>query len=354
MANIVFKGHKTRGKELYKLLKLLGGMDSGYSQCSFANCYYYINREGYIESSIEIPLYMDKHVIMTLEKFEKKYPYKVGDKVIYVKYNDGYPIVYTIQRLRWTGVTIEYLLDSSGFSALTKDLQPYKEETMEDKGNISDGYHTFNELYEYRLLYNASMFNEFAKQGLYDVHKSKRHSDGTIPFGDENWFIVQAELPTGQISNHYEMKDWELFNVPEKEKANHYDGHTPQDVAKRLRIFLTPKPKYPKTYEECCNALQMPKGESYINIDVPISYNKVLTSFTQLLICRDAYWEIAGNWKPNFANYEEKFVISYVYGNVYTTVATNYNRVLVFPTEEMRDAFYENFNELIEECKELL
>jgi hypothetical protein len=114
-------------------------------------------------------------------------------------------------------------------------------EPIEDKGNISDGYHTFNELYEYRLLYNASMFNELAKQGLYDVHKSKRHSDGTIPFGDENWFIVQAELPTGQISNHYEMKDWELFNIPEKEKANHYDGHTPQDVAKRMRDFLSLK-----------------------------------------------------------------------------------------------------------------
>lgn len=94
-------------------------------------------------------------------------------------------------------------------------------------------------IYEYRLLYNASMFNELAKQGLHDVHKSKKHSDGTIPFGDENWFIVQAELPTGQISNHYEMKDWDLFNVPEKEKANPYDGHTPQDVAKRLRDFLS-------------------------------------------------------------------------------------------------------------------
>ena len=121
----------------------------------------------------------------------------------------------------------------------TKTLK--KLEDIEDKGNISDGYHTFNELYEYRLLYNAGMFNEFAKQGLYDVHKSKKHSDGTIPFGDENWFIVQAELPTGQISNHYEIKDWELFNVPEKEKANPYDGHTPQDVAKRLRDFLSLK-----------------------------------------------------------------------------------------------------------------
>lgn len=130
-------------------------------------------------------------------------------------------------------------IKSNGYkwNAETKTLE--KLEDIEDKGNISDGYHTFNELYEYRLLYNASMFNELARQGLYDVHKSKKHSDGTIPFGDDNWFIVQAELPTGQISNHYEMKDWGLFNVPEKEKANPYDGHTPQDVAKRLRDFLT-------------------------------------------------------------------------------------------------------------------
>jgi hypothetical protein len=35
------------------------------------------------------------------------------------------------------------------------------------------------------------------------------------------------------------MKDWDLFKIPEKEKANPYDGHTPKDVAKRLRDFLT-------------------------------------------------------------------------------------------------------------------
>ena len=118
--------------------------------------------------------------------------------------------------------------------------------TKADMGEVSDGYHTFNELYEYRMLYNAALFNEFAKQGLYDVHKSRKHSNGEYPFGDSNWFIVMAELPTGQISNHYEMKDWSLFDIPEKEVANVWDGHTPKGVADRLRRFLTPKPVYPK------------------------------------------------------------------------------------------------------------
>lgn len=244
-------------------------------------------------------------------------------------------------------------IEANGYQWDTETKTLEKFEYIEDKGNISDGYHTFNELYEYRLLYNASMFNELAKQGLCDVHKSRRHSDGTIPFGDENWFIVQAELPTGQISNHYEMKDWELFNVPEKEKANPYDGHTPQDVAKRLREFLTPKPKYPETYEECCGVLKIPNDERYIDVDVPLNYNQLLTIFTKLLICRDAYWKMAGDWKSSdcqicygiskSCDKIEKF--DDLFGGV---------MILEFPTKEMRDAFLENFKDLIEQCKELL
>ena len=43
--------------------------------------------------------------------------------------------------------------------------------------NTSDGYHTFKELYEYRLLYNAGMFNELYSRGFH-VIKSEYHSDG--------------------------------------------------------------------------------------------------------------------------------------------------------------------------------
>jgi hypothetical protein len=105
-------------------------------------------------------------------------------------------------------------------------------------GDFSDGYHTFNELYEYRMLYNAMIFNELAMQGFYDVHKSKLHHDGEVPFGNSDYFVVVAELPTGQISNHYRIKHWDLFQIPEKERANEWDGHTPSDVANRIREFL--------------------------------------------------------------------------------------------------------------------
>lgn len=104
----------------------------------------------------------------------------------------------------------------------------------QDKGEISDGYHTFNELYYYRMLYNAAFFNLLPKEW---VHKSKKHHDGGECFGG-GWFIVMANLPTGQISNHYELKDWDLFKIPEKEIADEWDGHTPQDAADRLHKYL--------------------------------------------------------------------------------------------------------------------
>jgi len=99
---------------------------------------------------------------------------------------------------------------------------------------ISDGYHTFDELYDYRMAYNAALFNEYALNGKYDVHKSLRHADGELCFGG-GWFVVVAELPTGQITNHYPMKDWEQFQIPEREKAAEWDGHSPQVALERVK-----------------------------------------------------------------------------------------------------------------------
>ena len=109
---------------------------------------------------------------------------------------------------------------------------------IDDIENFSDGYHTFNELYEFRKLYNALLFKEWKKNGKYEVYKSKRHYNGELCFGGD-WFIVVAILPTGQISNHYEMKDWDLFDIPEYEKSKYeFDGHTSQDVLKRLEGII--------------------------------------------------------------------------------------------------------------------
>lgn len=105
-------------------------------------------------------------------------------------------------------------------------------------GELSDGYHSFDELYEFRKLYNAALFNEWAKQGKYNVHKSYRHNDNELCFGG-GWFIVVAILPTGQISNHYRNEDWHLFQCEVAGKAIYeFDGHTSKDVASRLKTLI--------------------------------------------------------------------------------------------------------------------
>jgi hypothetical protein len=125
-------------------------------------------------------------------------------------------------------------------TALRTALEQPEQEPVAIDGNTSDGYHTFNELYEFRKAYNVALFNEWAVNGKCSVHKSWRHHDGELCFGG-GWFIVVAVLPDGQISNHYEAKDWDLFGVQETDRALfEFDGHTGSDVIARLKAYTTP------------------------------------------------------------------------------------------------------------------
>ena len=114
------------------------------------------------------------------------------------------------------------------------------------------------------------------------------------------------------------------------------------------------KKKYPKTYEECLVITPYDKEERILYL---------LEKFKQLLICRNAYWKIAGDemgigepWEPNWCNNNTKYCISYspVCRRICKTHFDSVKNNLAFPTEEMRDAFYDNFEELIKQCKELL
>ena len=111
------------------------------------------------------------------------------------------------------------------------------------------------------------------------------------------------------------------------------------------------KKEYPKTIEECKDKTVAGSGYKTASL---------LIQLERLLICRDAYWKIAGEemglgkpWKPNWER-EGWYVIVNHRGDIVTDVQWHANAILAFPTEEKRDAFYENFKELIEDCKELL
>lgn len=150
-----------------------------------------------------------------------------------------------------------------------------------DMGEVSDGYHTFNELYRYRMLYNAAFFNLLARNGQVEVCKSRRHSDGEKCFGSDDWFIVMAILPTGQVSNHYESKYWDLFDVPERETAFEYDGHTPNEAADRIEKYLK-LPCYGMTFEKALESLKL--GHKIKRTDWGGKYIQMFVSYSNIIL----------------------------------------------------------------------
>lgn len=127
--------------------------------------------------------------------------------------------------------------DRCQLDEIKRSIEKFREvERSCSLSELSDGYHTFAELYEYRKIYNACMFNELYKAGKYGIHKSKRHFTKEECFGG-GYFIVMAALPTGQVSNHYKLEDWNLFAIEEREFADEWDGHTPAVAAHRLTKF---------------------------------------------------------------------------------------------------------------------
>lgn len=96
-----------------------------------------------------------------------------------------------------------------------------------DTGDLSDGYHTFNELYYHRMC----LFSIIVKQHKDLAWKSKLHSDGTM---FDNYFIVGIDTPNGQATYHYHVDHWGMFDCVELPNAPEWDGHTADDVLKRL------------------------------------------------------------------------------------------------------------------------
>lgn len=167
-------------------------------------------------------------------------------------------------------------------------------------------------------------------------------------------------MNTENVSCSVGASEWEL---PEGYQFVDENGN----VINATKIVLEKK-KYPKTYEECCELLGAMKDRHYFftkkdKEDSPdeVRILNILDDMRRLLICRDAYWKIAGEemglgkpWEPDLTDNVTKHCIEFRDCGVCKVTYSYTSRILTFPTEEMRDAFYEAFKDLIETCKELL
>lgn len=96
--------------------------------------------------------------------------------------------------------------------------------------DLSDGYHTFGELYEHRMILFSIICNSHKSLAW----KSQLHHDDTMFEG--NMFIVGINTPKGQYSYHYHMEFWDFFNVEVLPNAPEWDGHQPKDVYRLLSL----------------------------------------------------------------------------------------------------------------------
>ena len=318
---LAIRGHSTRGNEVIEILEMMGGKNKcdspadNLSLCyliddEFDICAHYFGYDDYEDGELNI---------FTLEEFLEKYPFKVGDKIDYLFYT----IPITVKSMSW----------SEDYCTMVYDFVEVDDVLVAE-----------------------------------DLVGCKKVGDTGIKLDKNNenkMKIVLIELlehikttPKEELEREFEeIKEWS--NV----------GPTVEE----FRTFcecVNKKPKYPDNYKECAKIMNCPiDGPSgwLFKFDANIKntyYRKkdiLMGKFIRLLICRDAYWQVVGEeiglgkpWEP----YEEDelFIIcnSRISGVYKSQGICTDNFILSFPTEEMRDAFYENFKDLIEQCKELL
>lgn len=101
-------------------------------------------------------------------------------------------------------------------------------EPEEITGDTSDGYHTFDELYDHR----AKLFSVIVRDHRELAWKSMLHHDGTMYDG---MFIVGVETPGGQATYHYDVNPyWDMFDCEVLDRAPEWDGHTPRQAIDRI------------------------------------------------------------------------------------------------------------------------
>lgn len=105
-----------------------------------------------------------------------------------------------------------------------------------DEVEVSDGYHTFSELYEHRIVLFIALCQKISKSYT-TVWRSKRHSDGELCFGTGTQFVLGIERQQSmQITYHIPIEKWEATNFADTlDKAPEWDGHTSDDVLERIK-----------------------------------------------------------------------------------------------------------------------
>lgn len=235
--------------------------------------------------------------------------------------------------------------------------------------DVKDQDEHFGEIYEYKFateeekekLFNAIKDNGYKWNAETKTLETLVTAEDLQPYKE---YTVKENLTIQDIRNN--NAEWLLNKLQEMS-----DEGALQTICNLYGELH--KPQYPKTYEECCKVLGI-DSDNFLSIRNLYRYHgdeestdyesDLLDKFEylwELTICRDAYWKIIGEqmglgepWKPVYTDDNIKYCITTHKNRLDFNGTIERNYVLIFPTKEIKNAFYENFKELIEKCKELL
>ena len=194
--------------------------------------------------------YFDKHVNNGLE-FWKRYMF-ASDAAVDVKhyeYSGVKVIAYEVYQKQLSNTAVNL------FIKLQKNVWG----TDADK-IISDGYHTFSELYEHKNKLFITLLNMLGN-GDFHVWKSHRHSDNEQC--EAGWFIAGF---SDKLSYHLPIEYWDYVKVPIEERA-FWNGSTSQEQAKSILSLF--EYGYYRTYIEIdhdrISDMNLKKGDRIIH-----------------------------------------------------------------------------------------
>ena len=352
-------GHKTRGKEVIELLEMMGGKTNCDSTGdNLGLCYLIDDENDIVRQSVAYIDYEDGELnIFTLEEFLERFPYKVGDKAVYEDDND----IVVISEIKWDDTVgdifynVKRIDEDDCFLCPPELLKPYKETDM-NENKFGTAKEPLKPKSNAVKLVDGKVIDNLRKE-FCERCGSQRCSgqDDELEYCERfKKLLEENKFPS--FEPMFKMNDELEYKIP--------DGYEISEVSKDT-VFIKPiKPKYPTTYDECVEIMGVDLwntlwGESATEYEEQTE--KLINTLIKLKVCRDAYWKIAGEemglgkpWKPDWNDEIQKYCIRTDRNKIVNCSSSFNNRILAFPTMEMRDAFYENFKDLIESCKELL
>lgn len=407
---LAIRGHATRGKEVIELLQMMGGKNI-HKHDGGSNSYsYYIFGPAILHDRLSIAE-DDDFEIFTLDGFLEKFPYKVGDKVhIYVQ-NDDIDGRCDIEAVEITSMRWNPTIRKIAYKMKNINREFYKEEIKckvddSNKQTMVMGKKLAIQGHRRR---NNEVIRLLEMIGGHNVHKTIGNNDETFYYIDDKnnidcdsrllnnnrfiiftleEFLVKYPFTVGDkvadgygnsltiksmawsedyATMVYDFESSVTVLTAEDIEAINNAGLKIENIIMNIEFDLSKysyevkdgrlivsekKPKYPTTYEECIASMQLQD----LLVEGRCGYEwRLVSNLQKLLLCRDAYWKIAGEelgldgpWKPDYTDLNN--ITYYGLYNELKYSIINPSQ-FVFPTEEMRNAFYNNFKDLIEQCK---